>query len=92
VKVELSQDIVSQIGVSAVLVDPIERVVGSLDRQRWDVQSLTVRRDCGDPGGDAQAKVAEVTQLLHDIIDLMCARPLQTENGFGIVEDYEHLL
>ena len=51
-----------------------------------------MRRDGGNPGGEAQANVAELAQLIHNGIDILCARPLRIEDGFSIVKDYQHLL
>ena len=92
VEVQLLQDVIDQIGSFAMLVDAIECVTCSLHRQCWDIESLAVRRDGGDTGGDAKTNVVEPTQFVHNGIDLLPARPLQIENGFGIVEGDEHLL
>jgi hypothetical protein len=51
-----------------------------------------MRRDGGDPGGDAETNVAKPCQLIHHGVDLPRALPLQIEDGFGVVEDYDHLL
>jgi len=51
-----------------------------------------MRRDGGDPGGDSKTDVAELTQLIHNGVNLLCARPLRIEDGFSIVKDYQHLL
>jgi len=91
-EVELFQDAVDQVQLIAILVDPIERVASGLGRQRRDVQDLAVGRYGGDPGGDANADVVELAQLLYHGIDFLGTRGLRIENGFGIVENYEHLI
>ena len=91
-EVELFEDAVDQIGPFAVLVDPIECVMRGIHRQRRDVESLAVRRDGGDPGGDAEMNAAELAQLLHRSKDLMGASSLWVKDGFGIVEHYEYFV
>ena len=91
-KVELLQNFVNKVWLFGVLVDPVEGIVCGLHRQRWDVKSLEVWRDGGDAGGDTNADVLEPSQFLHRGIDLLSVRALRVENGFGIVEDYEHPL
>jgi len=92
VEVELFQDSGDQAGAFAVLADAIEGVTCSLDRQCWDFQSLTVRRDRGDAGGNTKTNVAEAAQLLHNSVDLLPTGSPQTEDRFCVVEDNEHLL
>jgi len=70
----------------------LECVVRSLHRQCWDVESLAVRGDGGDAGGDAKTNVVEPAQFVHSAIYLLPARPLRIENGFSILEDDGHLL
>ena len=91
-EVELLQDAVDQIGPLAVLADPIERVASRLDRQRRDVQNLAVGRDREVARGDTKADVPGLSQFLHNVIDLLTACSLRIENGFGVIEDYDHLL
>jgi len=66
--------------------------VSSLHRQYWKVESLAVRRDDGDSGGDAKTNIAELTQLFHHSIYLVIVCSLWVKNRFGIIKDYEYLL
>lgn len=91
-KVELFQDFVDEIGMFAVLVDPIEGVACSLYRQRWDVESLRPGRNGGNAGGDAEAEVAELTQLLYHRVYLLGVRSPRIENRLGVIKNYDHLL
>ena len=86
------QDVIDQIGPFAVLVDTVEGVARSVHRQCWDIESLAVGRDGGDAGGDTETDVAELTQLLHHVIDPLSIHSLWIKNGFRIIEDDEHLL
>lgn len=91
-EVELTQDIVNEIGLFTVLVYMIEGTACSLDRQRWDVGRLAVGRDSGDAGSDAKTDVLKLTQLLHHSVDLLGIHSLRIKNGLCIIEDYEDLL
>jgi len=91
-EVELVQDIVDEIGPFITLVYAIEGIACSLNRQRWDVESLAVGRNGGDTGGDTEANVAKLTQLLRHKVDLLRVRPLRIKNRLRVIEDYEHLL
>ena len=90
--IELSQDVIDRIRSFLVPVHLIERVPCGFCGQCWDIDNLAVRRDDGDSGGNAQADVAEPTQFIHDIINLSRTRALRIEDGFGVVQDYDHLL
>ena len=62
---------------SNLLVIPsLECVTCGLLRQCWDFENLTTRGNGGYVGGDAKTDVAELTQFVHDRVDLLCARPL----------------
>ena len=91
-EVELLQDVVDQIGLLAMLVDPIERVTSRLDRQRRDLQNLAARRNREVARGDTKADFPEPTQFLHHVVDLLTACSLRIEDGFGVIEDYDHLI
>ena len=91
-KVGPFQDMVDCIGLLAVLVNAIERVVSSVHRQRWDAEGLAVERDGGDARGDAQTNVVKPSEFIHISVNFLRARLLQTENGFCVVEDYDYLL
>ena len=60
-KVEPVQDVVDEIGPSAILVYAIEGPAPSLDRQRRDVEGFGVGRNCGDARSDTKAGVADAT-------------------------------
>jgi hypothetical protein len=83
VEVELLQDVTDRIGRFTVLVDAIECAARSLNRQRRNFESFETRGDGGDAGGHANTNVAEPGQLIHNGVDLLRARPLWIENGFG---------
>ena len=87
VEIKLFQDAVDQIGLSAVLVDPIECVTCRFHRQCWDVESLTGGRNGGDTGCEAEADVADPTQFLYCGIDLLGILSLWVENGFSVIEE-----
>ena len=74
-EVELLQDAVDQIGLSAVLVDAIEGVTRSLHRQHRDVNNLQGGKNSGDPGREAKTNVVELTELLDRRVnnDLGCS-------------------
>ena len=91
VEVKFFQDVVNQIGPSAVLVDMIEGVGCSLRWQCGDVEDLAIGRDGGDAGSDAKINVVEPTQFLHHGIDLLSACPLRVENRLRIVKNYDHI-
>ena len=91
-EVELLQDAVDQVGLSAMLVYVVERVACGLHRQCWDFEDFAIGRDDRDAGGDAKTNVAESGQFIHSHIDFLCTRHLGIEDRFSIVEDYEHLL
>ena len=91
-EVELLQDIADQLRVFAMSVDAIKCVTCGFHRQCWDFEDFAIRGDGRDTGGDAKTNVAESGQFIHSCVDLLCARCLRIENGFSIVEDYEHLL
>ena len=55
------------------------------------MESLAMRRDGGNTGGNAKTNVAEPNQFVLDSVDPPCARPLRIEKGFSIIEDYKHL-
>ena len=42
-------------------------------------------------GGDTDANVAKLSQFIHIGVDLPCAWPPRTENGFRAVKDKEYL-
>ena len=86
------QDVVDQIGLFPMLVDTIERVAGGLHRQCRDLESLAIGRDGRNTGRDAKPNVVVATQLFHHAIDLLSIRSLWVEDGFRIVENYDHLL
>jgi len=90
-EVESLQDIVDQIGSFVTIVDPIECVARSLDRQCWDAEGLAVGGDGGDPGCDAETHSLQSTQLLHDGVYLFSVHSLRVENGFRVVENDEDL-
>ena len=46
----------------------------------------------GDPGGDDETNVTEPAQLFHDCMNLLRTRLWQAVNGFGVVENDNHLL
>ena len=48
--------------------------------------------DGGDAGSNAKANVAEPTQLLHHGIHLPGIWSLRVKNGFGVIEDQNHLV
>ena len=50
-----------------------------------------MRGDSGDAGGNSKANVLEVAQLFHHSVYLPGIRSLRVENGFGIVEEQDHL-
>ena len=60
-KVEPVQDVVDEIGPSAILVYAIEGFAPSLDRQRRDVEGFAVGRNCRDARSDTKADVANAT-------------------------------
>ena len=91
-EVKLFQDPVDLIRSFAMLVYSIEHITCSLGRQCWNFDSLAIRGDGGDAGGDANTNVAESNQLIHHGVDLFRVHPLRVENGFSIVKDYDHLL
>ena len=91
-EVELIQDIVDKIGLFTILVYSIEGIACSLNRQRWYVESLAVGRNCGDARSDTKADVVELTQLLHNFVDLLRIRPLRIEDRLRIIKDYEDFL
>ena len=78
-KVELLQDPVDRIGLSAVLVYAMEHVASSFYQQCLDFDSCAVMRYGGDARGYAKTKVVKST-----------TRPLQIEDG-TVGEDV-HLL
>ena len=87
-EVELVQDVVDKTRPSTILVYSIEGIACSLDRQRWYVESLAVGRNGGNARGDTKADVVELTQLLHNFVDLLRIRPLRIEDRLRIIEDY----
>ena len=88
---ELFQDTADDVGPFAVLEYPVERITRRLHRQRWDTESLAIGRNGRDPGCDAETYCLELTQFLHNAVDLPSIWPLRVQNGFGVVEDYEDL-
>ena len=46
----------------------------------------------GNAGGEAEANVSEPAQLLHHGIYPPGVRSLRVEDGFGVIEDKDHLL
>ena len=90
-EVELSEDAIDRIRLSPVLADLIERVACSFHRQGQDVQSLAGGGDGGGPRRDTGTDVAELAQLLHHGVDLLGVHPSCVENGFGIIEEHDHL-
>ena len=51
-----------------------------------------MRRDDGYAGGDAKTNVTKPSQFVHGGINLLRGSALRIEDGFCIVEDYNHLL
>ena len=52
---------------------------------------LAFSGDSCDSGSDTETHRLELTQFLHYGVDPPSAGSLGVENGFGIVEDDEHL-
>ena len=47
--------------------------------------------DSGDTRGDAKTYSLELTQLFDRVIYLLSTGPLWVDDGFGVVENYNHL-
>jgi hypothetical protein len=90
--VELLQDVIDRVGPFMALVYSVKRITGGLHRQCWDVESFAIRRDGGEAGRDAETHSLQSAELLHCVIYLLRVRSLRVENGFCIVQDYQHLL
>ena len=57
-----------------------------------DVESFAVGRNGGNAGGNAKADVLDLAELLYCRVYLAGLWPLGIKYGFGVVEDYGHLL
>ena len=90
-EVELIQDPVDQVGLSMVLVDPIECIACGLRRQRRDIEGLAIGRNGGDTRCETETNVGELAQFLQYSVDLPRVRPLRVEDGFCVIEEYNHL-
>ena len=64
-KVQALEKVVDDPGPIDITVDAVENVAHSLRLQRGDFRPLAVWGDSGYAGGDTEANVAELTQLLH---------------------------
>jgi hypothetical protein len=92
VEFELLQDAVSEVNPSSGLAYTMECPTRGSDRQRRNDESLAVGRDGGDARCNTKADVPEQAQLLHHGVYFPSICSLRVEDGFGIVENYEHLL
>ena len=90
-EIELVQDVANKIGLFDILAYTMEDLAHSIDRQRWNLEDLTVRGNGGDPRGDTWPNVVKPARLLHHSVDLLGICPLRIEDGLRIVEDYKHL-
>jgi len=91
-ELEVFEDVVDRIGPFPVLVDTIERVTRSPHRQRRDFDGFAVGWDGGDARGNTKADIVDLAELLNCRVYLVRVGYLRIEDGFGIVEDYEHFL
>ena len=90
-EVQSSEKVVDNIGPTAVVTDGVEDVARRLHRQCGNGWTFAVPGDSGDTGGDAKTYVLDLAQLLHYGKYLPSARSLRIEDGFGIIQDKDHL-
>ena len=91
-EIELLNELPGNIRPPAVLVDAIEDVARRLHWERGDYWSIAMWGDGRNARSDAEADVFEPAQLVHHSVYVLGVSDLRVENGFGIVEDDEHLL
>jgi len=75
-----------------VLVDVVKDFTRRFHRQRVDCQTTAIGWNGGDAGGDADADVVEVAQLLHHGVYLLGVGSLRIKDGLGVIEEQENIL
>ena len=91
-KVQTLEKVVDDAGPPMIAVDTVEDITCRLHRQRGDFRTLAARGYRRDAGCDKEAYCFKLAQFVYHRIYILCACSFRVENGFGVVEDDEHLL
>ena len=86
------EKVVDDAGPPAVTVDAVEDIACSFDRQCGDFRTFATWGNGPDTGSDTEARCFGLAQFKHHGIDLIGTYSFGVENGFGVVEDDEHIL
>ena len=91
-EIQSLEKVVDGIRPPTITVDAVENVTCGLHRQCGDLRALAVWGDCRNTGSDTDAYFFELTQFVHQGMDIFGAWCFRVENGLGVVKDFEHLL